>query len=166
MKCFIYFIVRLHQCLLKQPTDSGWIIAVSRLSQTTFGRGTPLPSRHCSAIPLAMLGTVTCCLSAASGKGRAGFGVTTPSSHRGDTRSGVSIAALQGSSVHRGPREASQGLALQKGDTPSPCCFPSRTLCASVTGHKTGPSTRGSCPRILPAQRALEGRADWAGKHQ
>ena len=68
LKCFIYFIVRLHQCLLKKPTDRGWIIAVSRLSQTTLGGGTPFPSRHCSAIPLAVLCTVTCCLSAAWGK--------------------------------------------------------------------------------------------------
>ena len=68
LKCFIYFIVRLHQCLLKKPTDRGWIIAVSRLSQTTLGGGTPLPSRHCSAIPLAVLCIVTCCLSAAWGK--------------------------------------------------------------------------------------------------
>lgn len=116
LKCIVYFIVRFHPRLLKQPMDRGWIIAVSRLSQTTLGGGTPLPSRHCSAIPL---GTVTCCLSAASGEGRAGFGVTTPVlttvTHSREFPQPLCRAGL----FIQDPSRPLRGLRCTRGDTPS-----------------------------------------------
>lgn len=77
---------------MKQCTDRGRIIAVSQLSQTVCGGGDTVSFKTLLSHPPATvisqwpaLGAVTCCLSAALGKGSTGFGVT-PASSRQVTR--------------------------------------------------------------------------------